>query len=422
MRKKLADIDEKIRNELDMGVVSMKEAVIIAAKRTPIGRYGGSLSSIRPDDLAATTMRKVIKETGLDPELIDDVLLGCANQAGEDNRNIARMALLLAGLPKRIPGVTVNRLCGSGMEAILQAARAIKAEEGDIFIAGGVESMSRAPWVIGKPETAFSRGTKEMYDSTLGWRFPNPEMEKMYSLSSLGDTAENVANRYHVTREEQDSFALWSQKKWKEAEEKGIWKDEIIPVELNDKRGNITIIDTDEHPRSEATYEKLAALKPAFQKEGTVTAGNSSGLNDGAAILIVMSSVKAKELGFRPLAKIVSGAAEGVDPNYMGIGPIPASRKALSRAGWETGDIEIAEINEAFASQAIASIRELNLEESIVNVNGGAIAIGHPLGCSGARIVTTLIHEMKRRKAQKGLATMCIGMGQGIAACIEAVQ
>lgn len=401
--------------------ISGKKAVIVSAVRTPIGRYGGMLANVRPDDLAAIAIRGAIDRAGIAGESVEDVIFGCANQAGEDNRNVARMALLLAGLPVEAAGVTVNRLCGSSLEATLQAARAIKSGEGDVFIAGGVESMSRSPWVVPKVDSAFPRGNMEMVDTTLGWRLINPRMSELYPIDTLGETAENVAERYQINRSIQDQFAYESQQRWARAQDKGLWNDEIVGVKTRDKKGNETMLLTDEHPRPSTSLEKLSALAPAFRQGGTVTAGNSSGLNDGAAALVIMSDMKARELGLKPIAQIVSGAVAGVHPSYMGIGPVPASQKALARAGWSASDIDLVEINEAFSSQAVASMNELGFSHEKVNVNGGAIALGHPLGCSGARMVTTLIHEMRRRGARRGLATMCIGVGQGIAVCIESI-
>lgn len=403
-----------------MGMYGQK-AVIVSAARTPIGKYGGMLANVRPDDLAAIAIRAAVDRAGIAGQFVEDVIFGCANQAGEDNRNVARMALLLAGLPEQVAGVTVNRLCGSSLEALLQASRAIKSGEGDVFVAGGVESMSRSPWVVPKVDSAFPRGNMEMFDTTLGWRMVNPRMSELYPIDTLGETAENVAERYQIDRSMQDQFSYESQQRWARAQEQGLWNDEIVGVEVRDKKGNKTMFLTDEHPRPSISTEKLSMLAPAFRQDGTVTAGNSSGLNDGAAALVIMSDTKARELGLKPIAQIVSGAVAGVHPSYMGIGPVPASQKALARAGWSASDIDLVEINEAFASQAVASMNELGFSREKVNVNGGAIALGHPLGCSGARIVTTLIHEMRRRGARRGLATMCIGVGQGIAVCIESI-
>lgn len=396
-----------------------REAVIIDAVRTPIGRFGGALKSVRPDDLGALVIRKLMERNAIDPSFVEDVLLGCANQAGEDNRNIARMSLLLAGMPVSVPGVTVNRLCGSGLEAINQGANGILAGRGDIYIAGGTESMTRAPLVMMKPEGAYQRGNRVMEDTTLGWRLVNDKMNELYPVVSLGETAENVAEQYGISREEQDVFALWSQEKWGKADREGKFEQEMVPVEIQDRKGRISIFDRDEHPRPEATMEQLGKLKPAFRAGGTVTAGNSSGLNDGAAALLIMDGEKAKELGCRPRARILSSAVVGVDPSLMGIGPIPATKKVLNMAGLTIDDIDLFEINEAFASQSLATIQELDIPMEKVNVNGGAIAIGHPLGASGARILTTLLYEMERRQVRYGLATMCIGVGQGVATIIE---
>ena len=398
----------------------MQRAVIIDAVRTPIGRYGGGLSSVRPDDLAALVIKAIVDRTGIDPTLIEDVYMGDANQAGEDNRNVARMAALLAGLPDSVPGCTVNRLCASGLEAINIAARMIEAGHGDFFIAGGVESMSRAPFVLAKGAAAFSRKV-EMHDSTIGWRFTNPKLAAAYQPYSMGETAENVARQYKLSREEQDEFAHNSQMKCKAAMEAGRFQDEIIPVEIPQRKGDPIIVDTDEHPRPDVTMESLARLRPAFttDKQGTVTAGNSSGINDGAAATLVASEEAAKRASLPILAYVGASAAAGVDPACMGLGPIPATRKALKRAGLEVGDLDLIELNEAFAAQSIPCIRELGLDPQRVNVNGGAIALGHPLGCTGARLTVTLLHEMKRRSAHRGLATMCVGVGQGVATIFE---
>ena len=398
----------------------MQRAVIIDAVRTPIGRYGGGLSSVRPDDLAALVIKAIVDRTGIDPTLIEDVYMGDANQAGEDNRNVARMAALLAGLPDSVPGCTVNRLCASGLEAINIAARMIEAGHGDFFIAGGVESMSRAPFVLAKGAAAFSRKV-EMHDSTIGWRFTNPKLAAAYQPYSMGETAENVARQYKLSREEQDEFAHNSQMKCKAAIEAGRFQDEIIPVEIPQRKGDPIIVDTDEHPRPDVTMESLARLRPAFttDKQGTVTAGNSSGINDGAAATLVASEEAAKRASLPILAYVGASAAAGVDPACMGLGPIPATRKALKRAGLEVGDLDLIELNEAFAAQSIPCIRELGLDPQRVNVNGGAIALGHPLGCTGARLTVTLLHEMKRRSAHRGLATMCVGVGQGVATIFE---
>jgi 3-oxoadipyl-CoA thiolase len=380
--------------------------VILSAVRTPVGRYGGALAGTRPDDLAALVVREAVARAGVPAEQIEDVWLGCANQAGEDNRNVARMAVLLAGLPESVAGVTVNRLCASGLAAIVGACHAVIAGDGDLFVAGGVESMSRAPFVTAKADVAFPRGDRTMYDTTLGWRFPNPRLEELFPLEAMGETGENVAERWSVSREDQDAFALRSQERWAAAS----FEDEIVPV------GNVT---RDEHPRPDTSLEKLASLKPAFRKGGTVTAGNSSGLNDGAAAVVVASEEKARELGIEPLGTFVASAVAGVDPRVMGIGPVPAVRKLLDRAGLTVDDVDLVELNEAFASQSLAVIRELGIDEDKVNVNGGAIAIGHPLGMSGARLTVSLLHELRRRAARRGIVTMCVGVGQGQAALYE---
>ncbi len=402
----------------------MTEAVIIDAIRTPIGSLGGVLASVRPDDLAALVIKEIIQRNKLDPALVEEVFFGCANQAGEDNRNVARMAALLAGLPVDVAGVTVNRLCASGLNAINQATRAIKAGEGDVYIAGGVESMSRAPYSIPKAEAGFSFGNLTAWDTALGWRYPNPKMKEMHGTDSMGETAENIAReRPHITREEQDKFSLRSHQRAIAAIDGGRFKQEILPVPVppSGKKADAKIVDTDERPRRDTTMESLSKLKPAFAKEGgTVTAGNSSGLNDGAAALLIMSDEKAKVLNLKPLARIVTSASAGVPPRVMGYGPIPATQKALQRAGLQMKDIDLVELNEAFAVQSLAVIEDLDVDPDIVNVNGGAIAIGHPLGCSGARLVTTLLHEMKLRGNVKyGLATLCVGVGQGEATIIE---
>lgn len=399
----------------------MRKTVIIDALRTPVGRYGGALSTVRPDDLAALVIRKLIERTGIDPKIIDDVYFGAANQAGEDNRNLARMAALLAGLPETVPGSTVNRLCASSLDAINIAAGLIEANRGDVMIVGGVESMSRAPFVLAKGATAFSRNA-EIYDTTIGWRFTNPKLSALHHPFSMGETAENVAKKYKLSREEQDQFALESQMKCKAAMENGKFNDEMVPVEIPQRKGDPILVDQDEHPRSDTTLEILAKLKPAFARDGTVTAGNSSGINDGAAALLLMEEETAKRLGLIPLAIVRQSATAGVDPSCMGLGPIPATRKALERAGWKIDDLDLVELNEAFAAQSIPCIRELKLDPKKVNPNGGAIALGHPLGCSGARIVTTLLHEMKRIGARRGLATMCVGVGQGVATLFERIE
>jgi len=398
----------------------MRKAAIINAFRTPIGRYGGALAKVRPDDLAALVIRRVVDDAAIDPALIEDVYFGAANQAGEDNRNVARMSALLAGLPDAVPGCTVNRLCASGLEAINIAARMIEAGHGDVFIAGGVESMSRAPYVLSKAETAFDR-RQEIYDTSIGWRFTNPKLAELHYPYQMGETAENVARKYEIAREEQDDFALGSQQKYAAAYGQGTFADEIIPVEVPQRTGNPIVVDADEHPRPDTTMEKLATLRPAFRddEQATVTAGNSSGVNDGAAALLIVEAAKAEELGLEPMAFVGPSATAGVDPACMGLGPVPATRAALKRAGLKVGDLELVELNEAFAAQSLACFRDLDLDESRLNVNGGAIALGHPLGCSGARIVTTLVHEMRRRNATRGLATLCVGVGQGVATVIE---
>ncbi len=397
--------------------------VVVDGLRTPFGRYGGALKDVRPDDLAAHVIHALVERTGLDASLIDDVILGAANQAGEDNRNVGRMAALLAGLPIEVAGQTVNRLCGSGLQAVVTAAHAIAYGDGDVFIAGGVESMTRAPFVMSKPSAAFPRGEQTAYDTTLGWRFTNPRLADAYYPHSMGETAENVVERYGVTREDQDAFALTSQQRWADAHAAGRFTEEIVPIEVPDGRAT-RMVDTDEHPRPDATLESLAKLKPAFRRDasGSVTAGNSSGINDGAAALLVMSQARARELGMRPMARMVASAVAGVDPATMGLGPIPASRRALERAGIGVDELDLVELNEAFAAQALPVMRELGLDPEKVNVNGGAIAIGHPLGASGARLTAALLHEMRRRGARHGLATMCIGVGQGIAAVFEAAE
>lgn len=395
--------------------------MLIDAVRTPIGRYRGTLSTVRPDDLGALVIRSLVERARVDPAVIDDVYWGAANQAGEDNRNAARMALLLAGLPSSVPGCTVNRLCASGLEAVCIAARMIEAGQGDVFIAGGAESMSRAPWVFPKPEEGLGRGNQTMYDSTLGWRMTNPKMAKLHHPYSMGETAENVAEKHKVSREEQDRFALSSQQRWAAADKAARFADEIVPVPIPGKKGDSPVFQRDEHPRIDTTLEGLAALKPAFREGGSVTAGNSSGLNDGAAAVLVVEEETARRLGLTPRAIARASASAGVDPGCMGLGPIPATQKALARAGWKAADLDLIELNEAFAAQAIPCMRELGLPPEKVNVNGGAIAIGHPLGCSGARLVTALLHEMPRRNARRALATLCVGVGQGLALLLEAV-
>jgi len=399
-------------------------AVIIDSIRTPIGNLGGALASIRPDDLAAHSIRALLERTRIDPALIEEVYLGCANQAGEDNRDIARMAALLAGLPIETAGVTFNRLCASGLTAVSMAARAIMCGEGNVFIAGGVESMSRAPYSLPKAEHAYPHGHTMLWDTTLGWRYPHPQLvEKGYTIN-LGETAENVAEQYHISREDQDAFALQSHQRAVAAMDKGIFAEEITPVSIPQRKGEPLMVDSDQRPRRDTSLEALARLKSAFKEGGSVTAGNSSGLNDGAAVLLIMSESKAKELGVTPIARVIASAAAGVDPRIMGMGPVPATRKALQRTGLRMQDIGLIELNEAFASQSLAVMREMEFSPEITNVNGGAIALGHPLGCSGARILTTLLHEMGRRAAKAarpfyGLASLCVGVGQGESLIVE---
>ena len=406
----------------------MKEVVIIDAVRSPIGRVGGSLSSVRPDDLLADVLKGLVDRTGIDPVLIEDVYAGCGNQAGEDNRNVARMAVLLAGLPLTVGGVTVNRNCSSGLEAVNQAAKAIIAEDGDIFIGCGVESMSRAPLVMPRPSTLSKLGHRTVFDSTVGWRFENPKMDAMYPIVSLGETAENIADDLGISRNDQDLYALDSQQKAINAINQGKFKDEIWPITVPQRKGEPVIVNTDEHPRYKKengeylinlTLEKLSSLKSIFRKNGTVTAGNSSGINDGAAALLLMSREKADKLGLKPMARWVGSAVAGVDPGMMGYGPVPSTEKLLKRFDLTLDEIGLIELNEAFASQSIGVMRKLNMNPDITNVNGGAIALGHPLGCSGARIITTLIHEMKRRETKYGLATLCVGVGQGVTTLVE---
>ena len=398
----------------------IREAWIVEAVRTPIGRYGGALATIRPDDLAAAVLRAVVDRAGVDPALIEDVILGCANQAGEDNRDVARMALLLAGFPVEVGGLTVNRLCGSGLQAVNSAAHAIAVGDGDAFIGGGVESMSRAPYVQLKAEVPFDRGPREMADTTLGWRFVNPRLADRHHPYSMGETAENVAERWGVSRERQDAFAAESQQRAVAAIEAGRFADQLVPISIPQRKGDPLVIDRDEHPRADTTAEALARLRPAFKADaGTVTAGNSSGINDGASAVLLVEAERARALGLRPLARVVSTAVAGVDPAVMGVGPVPASRKALQRAGIDVADLDLVELNEAFASQSLVCIDELGLDPARVNVNGGAIALGHPLGMSGGRLVTMLVHELRRTGGRYGLATMCIGVGQGIATVIE---
>ncbi|MFN2629797.1 MAG: acetyl-CoA C-acyltransferase [Gaiellaceae bacterium] len=388
----------------------MARAVVLSGVRTPIGRYGGALAGVRPDDLAATAIAAAVARSGVPAVQIEDVYLGCANQAGEDNRNVARMASLLAGLPESVAGVTLNRLCASGLSAVVSACHAIAAGGGDLFVAGGVESMSRAPLVTAKPDQAFPRGDRVMYDSTLGWRFTNPRLAALFPLETMGETGENVAERWQVSREEQDAFALASQQRWAAAAGAGRFDDELVPV------GEVV---RDEQPRPDTSAERLAGLPPAFRAGGTVTAGNASALNDGAAALVIASEERARELGIEPLARFVGSAVAGVDPRVMGIGPIPAVQRLLARAGVEGGEVDLVELNEAFASQSLVVLRELGLDHDRVNVNGGAIALGHPLGMSGARLVVSLLHELRRRGGRYGLATLCVGVGQGQAALFE---
>lgn len=397
----------------------MESVYVIDAVRTPIGKYAGTLSAVRPDDLAALVIKAILQRNPkINPDLIEEVVLGAANQAGEDNRNVGRMAALLAGLPVRVAGVTVNRLCASGLQAIMDASKSIMTGNGDIFIAGGVESMSRAPFVMNKSETPFDKNVK-IFDTSLGWRFTNPKLAEMYYPYAMGETAENVAEKYGITRLEQDEFALKTQEKYEAAHKAGKFNNEIIPVPVPQGKGEPMLFDKDEQPRL-SPLDKLAALKPVFRKDGSVTAANSSGLNDGASVLLLVSGAMVKELDLKPLARVVSFASAGVDPAYMGIGPVPATQKALKRGGLAVSDLGLIELNEAFAAQAIACIRDLDLNTDIINVNGGAIAIGHPLGCSGARISTTLIHEMQRQEnGRYGLAAMCIGVGQGSAVIYE---
>jgi 3-oxoadipyl-CoA thiolase len=423
-----------------MNEVPDKSAVIIDAVRSPVGRVGGALASIRPDDLLSYVLEALVERTGLDPAMVEDVYAGAANQSGEDNRDVARMALLLAGFPKEVAGVTVNRLCSSGLEAVNQAAKSILVGEADIFIGGGVESMSRAPWAMAKPERAYPVGHPKMYDTMLGWRFENPRMDAMYPIISLGETAENIAEEMAISREDQDAFALESHRRAVAAINEGKFKDEITPISVPQRKKDPIIVDTDEHPRYrrkrsgengeyilDTSMEQLARLRPVFRKGGTITAGNASGLNDGAAALLVMSAGKAKELGIKPMARWVGSAVAGVDPGVMGYGPIPATNKLLKRLGLTLDDIGLIELNEAFAAQSLGVIRTMGMNQEITNVNGGAIALGHPTGCSGARILTTLLHEMKRRAPEEkrpfyGLATLCVGVGQGVSTIVEWVD
>jgi 3-oxoadipyl-CoA thiolase len=411
----------------------MRDVVIIDAVRSPIGRHSGALSGVRPDDLLAAVFKGLIGRVGIDPAVIDDVYAGCGNQAGEDNRDVARMAVLLAGWPVEVPGVTLNRNCASALDAVNQAAKSIIAGEGDVYVAGGVESMSRAPWVLPKPERPQPVGPWSMYDTTIGWRFNNPRMEALYPIQSLGETAENIADEMRISREDQDAFALESQRRAVDAIDRGAFTDEIIPIPVPQRKGDPMVVDTDEHPRCrqdggravlDTSIEQLAALRPAFRKGGTVTAGNASGINDGAAALLVMSREKADALGLQPMARWVGSAVAGVDPNVMGYGPVPATEKLLQRLGMTIDQIGLVELNEAFAAQALGVMRRLGLRHEVTNVNGGAIALGHPTGCSGARILVTLLHEMKRRAADTshpyyGLATLCVGVGMGVSTLVE---
>jgi 3-oxoadipyl-CoA thiolase len=400
----------------------LREAWIVEAVRTPVGRYGGALAGVRPDDLAATVLEAVVARSGIDPAIIDDVILGCANQAGEDNRNIARMALLIAGLPVEVAGQTVNRLCGSGLQAVASAAQAIAVGDADVVIAGGVESMSRAPLVMLKPESGYERGTRELVDTTIGWRFVNPVLDAKYPTISLGETAERVAAQWSVSREEQDAFALESQRRAAAAAASGVHAEEIVPVKIPQRKGDAISVDKDEHPRPETNAASLAKLRPAFIEGGSVTAGNASGINDGAAALLVMEAGRARALGLKPLARVVATSVAGVDPSVMGIGPIPAIRKLFERTGLSAKEIDRVELNEAFASQAVACIRELGLNPATTNIHGGAIALGHPLGASGARMLVTLTRELTRSGSRFGIASMCVGVGQGIAMLVERVE
>ncbi len=400
----------------------MRRAIIVTALRTPIGRYRGALAAVRPDDLAALVIKAVVERSGVDPGAVEDVYFGAANQAGEDNRNVARMAALLAGLPDSVPGCTMNRLCASSLTAVNLAARMIETDHGDLFIAGGVESMSRAPLVMAKAEQPFPRGTPDFFDTTIGWRFTNPRLAAMHHPYGMGETAENVARQYNVPREEQDRFAYESQMKCKAAMESGRFADELVPVEVPQRKADPIIVDADEHPRPDTTLEALARLKPAFAKDGSVTAGNSSGINDGAAAVLLAEYETAKRMNLPMMGVVGHSGAAGVDPACMGLGPIPATRKALTRAKLDVSDLDLIELNEAFASQSLECIRQLGFDRERVNPNGGAIALGHPLGCSGARILTTLVHEMVKRKSRKGLATMCVGVGQGVATVVHGMN
>ncbi|NTS42704.1 acetyl-CoA C-acyltransferase [Flavisolibacter sp. BT320] len=399
----------------------MQNVYVIDAIRTPLGKYGGALAAVRPDDLLAHVIRELVKRNpSVDVEAIEDVIAGAANQAGEDNRNVARMASLLAGLPATVPGNTVNRLCASGLQAIMDGSRQIASGDAELVIACGVESMSRAPFVMGKAATPFQR-TTEMYDTTLGWRFVNNKLADMHHPYSMGETGENVAKKWNISREAQDEWAFSSQEKYFAAWEAGKWNEEIVPIDVPGEKSSVTVFDTDEHPRK-TSLEKLASLKPAFVKDGTVTAGNAAGINDGAAAMLLANEAAIKKYGLKPLARVVSSAVAGVDPAVMGIGPVPATKKALQRAGLSVADLDLVELNEAFASQVLACLHDLELDPAKVNVNGGSIALGHPLGCSGVRLATTLLHEMKRRGSRYGLATMCVGVGQGASIVFEGLQ
>jgi len=401
--------------------MDLHDAVVVQAVRTPIGKYGGALKDVRPDDLAARAIREVVERAAIDPSLVDDVFWGAANQAGEDNRNVARMAALLAGLPTEVPGATVNRLCGSGLQAVVSAAREIQVGAAEVVVAGGVESMTRAPFVLPKPVDAYPRGNQTMYDTTLGWRMVNPRMQALYPPIGLGETAERVAERYDISRADQDAWALRSHRRATAAQDDGRLAEEIVPVTIPQRKGDPVVVERDEGPRRDTSLEKLSRLRPAFQPDGTVTAGNSSQLNDGAAALLLMSAGLARDLGLDPLARFVDAATAGVHPDYMGIGPVPATCKLLARHALTTSDLDLVELNEAFAAQVLACIGALGLDQERVNPNGGAIALGHPLGASGARLVGTLVREQQRREARFGLATMCIGVGQGISALFERV-
>ena len=401
-------------------MTELQDAVVVSTARTPMGKYGGQLKGVRPDDLAATAIAEATRRAGLEPTDVEDVILGCANQAGEDNRNVARMALLLAGFPVEVPGQTVNRLCGSGMQAIVAAVREIQVGNANVLLAGGVESMTRAPWVMPKPDGAFPRGQQTAYDTALGWRLVNPRMAELYGTLQMGETAERVAAKYEVDRDSQDEFALRSHQLAVAAQREGRLAEEIVSVTVPQRRGDPLVLEEDEGPRADSSLEALAKLRPAFDKDGTVTAGNASPLNDGAAVLALCSAAEAERRGLQPIARFVSAAPAGVHPDYMGIGPVPSTQRALDRAGLDVGDIDLFELNEAFAAQSVACVRLLGIPEEKVNVNGGAIALGHPLGCSGARLVSTLVREMRRRDVRRGVATMCIGVGQGIASVWEA--